>query len=294
MTPITWALLVCTFAAATDEKPIEKDVVYGKAAGVALQLDLCRPAGDGPFPAVVCLHGGAWQLGNRSAHHRTIRLLADAGYVGVTVSYRLAPRYRWPAQLHDAKAAVRYLRARSKELKIDPDRIAAMGDSAGGHLALLLGLTDLKDGLEGTGGNATESSKIQAVVNYYGPTDLRVWSATEVGEAMFRVATKGKKGGDDILRDFAGTADRKAKVIEQLSPVSYLDKDDPPVLTFQGTDDPLVQLPQAKLLHKALEKAGVVQQLEVLEGKGHGWSGKDRDRTDKLMLDFLAKHLRKK
>ncbi len=274
---------------------IEKDVVYGKSGGVDLMLDVARPIkGKGPFPAVVCLHGGGWQLGHRAGHHGTMRMLARNGYVAVSVGYRLAPKHRWPAQIEDAKCAVRYLRARAKELDVDPTRIGALGDSAGGHLALLLGLMDGKDGMEGTGGHAKQSSKVQAVVNYYGPTDLRTWAPTALGDVMLRGATKGKKDGNGLLEDLVGTSDRKAAVMKRLSPIAYVDGKDAPVLTFQGTEDPLVPLSQAEALHAALRKVKVPEKLEVLKGKGHGWGGKDKERTDRLAVQWFDKHLKGK
>jgi acetyl esterase/lipase len=277
------------------EVTLEKGLVYGKGGKVELKLDLARPAkGEGPFPAVVCIHGGGWQAGTRADEHRVVKMLARHGYVAASVSYRLAPKHRWPAQVNDVKCAVRYLRARAKELKINPDRIGALGHSAGGHLALLLGVMDPKDGLEGEGGNPKQSSKVQAVVNYFGPTDLRTWKPTEEGERMLRAWSKGKAGGDDMLKAIVGTADRKAKVVAQLSPVAYVDARDAPVLTLHGTKDPLVPLSQAKELHAALRKAGVKEKLEVLEGRGHGWSGKDLERTDKLTLEFLDRYLKGK
>jgi acetyl esterase/lipase len=291
------AWLAC-FAALTAQKApdvtIEKDIVYARPGDVALQLDLARPtSGKGPFPLVVCLHGGAWQIGHRAAHHRTIRLLARHGYVAATVSYRLAPKHRFPAQIEDAKAAVRYLRSRAKELNIDPTKVGALGDSAGGHLALLLGLTDPKDGLEGSGADPKLSSKVRAVVNFYGPTDLRTWKPTPAGEKMLRTGLRGK-GGDDLLRDACGTADRKSATVARMSPLTYVDRRDPPVLTLQGSNDDLVPLSQAKRLHEALKKAGVAEKLVVLEGQGHGWGGKERDRTDRLMLGWFDKYLKGK
>jgi acetyl esterase/lipase len=281
-------------AGATPEVPIEKDVVYGKAGGVELKLDLARPAkGAGPFPLVVCLHGGGWQLGHRKAHHPTLQLLARHGYVAASVGYRLAPKHRWPAQIEDAKCAVRFLRAHAKDYNIDPNKVGALGDSAGGHLALLLGLMDARDGLEGAGEHAKQPSKVQAVVNYYGPTDLRTWSATPLGDVMLKAATRGRDG-NGLLEDFLGTADRKAAVMAKASPITYVDAKDAPVLTFQGTDDPLVPLSQARALHAALRKAGVAEKLEVLEGRGHGWGGKDKERTDRLAVEWFDRHLKGK
>jgi acetyl esterase/lipase len=289
---VAWLTLAGLAPVRAQDVPIQKDIVYGKAGGVELKLDLARPAkGDGPFPLVVCLHGGAWQLGQRSDQHARLRLLADHGYVAASVGYRLAPKHRFPAQVEDAKCAVRFLRAHARDFKIDPNRVAAAGDSAGGHLALLLGLMDAKDGLEGNGGSAGQPSKVQAVVNYFGPTDLRTWSATPQGEAILKAVVHGKDS-NALLKDFVGTADRKAAVVAKASPITYVDAKDPPVLTFQGTADPLVPAEQAKALHEALKKAGVVEKLVLLEGAGHGWGGKVKERTDRLMLEFLDRHFK--
>jgi acetyl esterase/lipase len=259
--------------------PIQKDIVYGKAGGEELKLDLARPTkGEGPFPLVVCLHGGAWQIGHRSSEHSQLRLLAQHGYVAASVGYRLAPKHRFPAQIEDARAAVRFLRAHAREHNIDPNRVAAVGGSAGGHLALLLGLMD------GPG-------KVQAVVNYSGPTDLRTWSATPQGDVLLKKVVNGRDT-NGILEDLLGTSGRKAAVVAKASPITHVDAKDPPVLTFHGTADPLVQAEQAKMLHEALKKAGVVEKLVLVEGAGHGWGGKQKERTDREMLEFLDKHLK--
>src|SRR5262249_16884646 len=159
------------------------------------------------------------------------QLLARNGYVAVTISYRLAPKHRFPAQIEDAKCAVRFLRARAKDLKVDPERIGAVGHSAGGHLSLLLGLMDARESLEGTSGHAGFSSKVQVVVNYFGPTDLRVWKPTEAGEKIFRTASKGAKGSEDLLRDVVGTNDRASKEVARFSPITYVTAKGAPVLT---------------------------------------------------------------
>src|SRR5262249_51489713 len=146
---------------------VEKDLVYGKGGDTDLQLDLAMPKdGAGPFPALVCIHPGSWRQGNRQQLGQTIEVLAGHGYAAVTVSYRLVPTAIFPAQIEDCKAAVRWLRANAKKYKVDPDRIGAIGFSAGGHLACLLGTTDRNDGLEGNGGNPEQSSRVQAVVSF--------------------------------------------------------------------------------------------------------------------------------
>jgi alpha/beta hydrolase fold len=208
---------------------VEKDIVYGKGGEEELRLDLARPAeGKGPFPLVVCIHGGAWRAGIKAAHHPTIRLLAEKGYVAATVQYRLAPKAAFPAQVEDVKCAVRFLRANAKKYDIDPTRVAALGDSAGGHLSLLLGLMDASDGLEGKGGHADQPSKVQAVVNYFGPTDLSAWAPTKLGDDLLKFGLN--RDGNGILTDFLGTADRKAAIMKKASPVTYIDAKDPPIL----------------------------------------------------------------
>jgi acetyl esterase/lipase len=290
---LAWLVLVSgTALAAPSEPVIQKDIVFGKGGDVELKLDLATPEGDGPFPAVVCIHGGAWQVGHRAGHHPTIKLLAQNGYVAVTVQYRLTPKDPFPAQVEDVKCAVRYLRANAKKLKIDPDRIAALGDSAGGHLSLLLGTLDPADGLEGQGGHAGQPSKVQAVVNYYGPTDLATWAPTEAGDNLLKLGLK--KDGNALLKDFVGTSDRKADVMKKASPITYVDSKDAPVLTFQGTADPLVQPQQAKVLHEALKKAGVAERLEILDRAGHGWGGPLKEKTNRITIEFLDKHLKGK
>lgn len=260
------------------------NITYATVDGIALHLDVAKPdKGEGPFPLVVCVHGGAWQAGNRGGHHRTIDLLARKGFVAATIQYRLAPRAKYPAQIEDVRAAVRFLRDKAKEWNIHPDKVAALGDSAGGHLSLLVGLMDAPTGEK-------VSSRVQAVVNYYGPTDFRVWKLPEVGDKLLVLGLK--KNSDELLKDFLGTSDRKDPIMKTVSPVTYIDAKDPPVLTFQGTIDPLVPPEQARLLHKALDLAGVPNHLEILEGMTHGWGGATRERTDRMTLEFLEKYLK--
>jgi len=282
------ATLAASFVAAVacagqpDDILIAKDIVYGHAGGVDLKLDLARPpSGDGPFPLVVCIHGGAWRGGSKIWYHGRLRDFARHGYVAATVDYRFCPQDRFPAQVEDAKCAVRFLRAHAKEYKIDSGHVAALGDSAGGHLSLMLGLMDPADGLEGTGGNADQPSKVQAVVNYYGPTD-------------FSVPLTPNPVVIGWVSDFLGTKDQKDPIVAKASPITYVGKNDPPVLTFHGTVDPLVSLDHPKRLHEALQKAGVTEHLEIIQGAGHGFAALSLDRTIKMTYAFLDEHLKGK
>ncbi len=156
-----------------DDVIFETGIEYANPDGQHLQLNLARPKkGEGPFPAIVCIHGGGFRAGNRDSYNAQCLRLAQLGYVALTVTYRLAPKYPFRAAVHDVKAAVRWTRASADKYKIDPERVGVTGGSAGGHLAQFLGVTaDVKE-FEGDGGNAGQSSKVVCVVNYYGPSDF--------------------------------------------------------------------------------------------------------------------------
>ncbi|HEX3314378.1 MAG TPA: alpha/beta hydrolase [Gemmataceae bacterium] len=267
---------------------LERGVAFGTGGGMPLKLDLCRPVkGTKPYPVVVCIHGGAWETGDRTAHYGTIQNLARAGYFAVSVDYRLAPKYPWPAQIEDVKCAIRFLRSKAKDWDLDRDRIAALGDSAGGHLALMAGLAD---GFEGNGGHAEFSSKVEAVVNYFGPTDFAHYTSSAAGDDILRNSLG--KNGKGVIVDLLGTADPMAAITKAASPITYAAKSSPPVLTMHGTADPLVPVEQATALHAALEKAGAVHRLELFPGAGHGWGGKMAERSNEIRLEFLEKNLK--
>jgi acetyl esterase/lipase len=261
----------------------ELDVVYGKGGKQDLKLDLYMPLQPGePTPAIVFIHGGGWREGSKSDLRSFCQAFAKMGYVAVTVDYRLAPANRWPAQIEDVKCAVRWLRANAKRLRVDPERIAAAGSSAGGHLALLLGFTQAKDGLEGTGGWPNQSSQVSAVVNIVGPTDLAERDWSEPVEQL-------------LINFLGGSRTQIADVFRQASPLTYLRKDAPPVLTWHGTKDDLVPYSQATKLDAAMKQIGASSQLETIEGKGHGddWTQADWTRVAIGSMAFLGEQFKK-
>lgn len=280
MLPLVVLLLCSAPAFAANALPMERDITYGKAGDVELKLDFVRPEGDGPFPTVVCIHGGGWRAGNKARWHGLMQGLAKNGFAAASVAYRFAPQYKFPAQVEDVKCAVRFLRSKAGEWKLDPKHFAALGDSAGGHLSLMLGVTGKADGLEGTGGCADFDSSVQAVVNFFGPTDF---TAPSNGPANPIVL--------GLVSDFLGTADQTSPVMKKASPISYVKKEQAPILTFQGTNDPLVPLSQAERLHTELKKIGAPERLEVIQNAGHGFSGPDAEFTNKVGLEFLTKYL---
>ena len=269
---------------------VEENLTYGQGGDAELKLDLARPEGEGPFPAIVFIHGGGWFQGNRQAYKSQIREAAQKGYVAATISYRLmqfdqkqkettTAKPIFPAQIQDAKAAIRWLRANAGKYHVDPERIGVTGGSAGGHLSLLAGLADKKANLEGKGGHPDQSSRVQAVVNFFGPTEMA--SAYETSSVAW------------IFRLFmGGTPDEVPATYKAASPVTYVSQDDPPVLTLHGDRDKLVPIAQAKLLDEKMKAAGAPHTLIILEGQGHGFGGKAREKAAKAMWDFFEKHLK--
>jgi acetyl esterase/lipase len=274
--------IIAAGAHGADEPKIkeERDIVYTRVGGTELKLDIAAPeGGDGPLPAVLVIHGGAWRGGSKGDVGRVLREFAARGYVAVSPQYRFCPKEVFPAQVHDVKAAVRWMKAHAKERRIDPDRIGATGFSAGGHLALMLGVTGPGDGLEGDASAGAPDTRIKAVVNYFGPSDLGARDIPEVSKPL--------------VKDFLGaTPTDRPDLAAKASPRSYVTHDDPPVLTFQGTKDPLVPHTQAIELAEAMTAAGVPGRVELMVGAGHGWGGADLDHTLAETYRFFDRYLR--
>jgi acetyl esterase/lipase len=262
--------------------PTEFDVVYGKAGDKELKLDLARPAeGKGPFPVVVCMHGGGWRMGNKRDMRAWIQFLAREGFVAASIGYRLAPDHTFPAQIEDCKTAVRFLRAKAANYDIDTNRFAALGYSAGGHLACLLGLTSEKQGFEGSD-HPKESSKVSAVVDYFGPTDLTAFGKDETVQRGMMGPFIGAKFPDN------------PSAHEKASPIRYVSKSAPPFLIFHGTKDRIVPIEQSRLLAEKLKDFGAEVKLIEVPGEGHGWDGPAGIETTSATLKFLNEKLKQK
>jgi acetyl esterase/lipase len=236
-----------------------------------LELDLYLPASTDPAPVVVFLHGGGWRAGRRHvagpsyAGPAPFERLAQAGIAVASADYRLSGEATWPAQLHDAKAAVRWLRARAGELGVDPDRIAAWGESAGGHLAELLGLTGDDAALEGDVGVTGPSSAVDAVVAWYAPSDVAA-VATDLGADPRDPATR-----EALL--LGAPAVEVPERAAQASPISHVGPGAPPFLLLHGAADRLIPCVQSERMYGALVEAGVEAELDVYEGADHMWLG---------------------
>lgn len=259
----------------------ELDVVYGKVGDRELKLDLAQPSdGIGPYPVVVCVHGGGWRMGNKRDLRPWIQVLARQGYVAASVGYRLAPDDLFPAQIEDCKTAVRFLRTQADKYAIDKDRFGALGYSAGGHLVCLLGLTDETAGLDGKE-YPKESSKVQAVVDYFGPTDLAGYGKDDSAQKAMLAPLIGAKYADN------------PSAHDKASPIKYVQKGAPPFLIFHGTKDWMVPIEQSRNLTNKLKDVGVPVTLVEVPDEGHGWEGKPSIATTDATLKFLAEKLKK-
>jgi acetyl esterase/lipase len=257
------------------------DLPFAQVGGTTLSLDLARPAeGDGPFPAVVCLHGGGWVRGDRKQMAQTIEALARRGYVAVAPDYRLAPKHRFPAQIEDCKAAVRWLRANAAAHRIDQRRLGAVGLAAGGHLACLLGVTRKEDGLEGNGGNPGEDSTVQAVVSFFGPTDL-TWPSWD--KAVVE---------QNLVPLLGGTFQQVPGAYGRASPMTYANRGGPPFLLLHGNADAIVPPSQAQDFAQKLVQSGGSARVVLLEGEGHAWRGDSLRRSIAEMLTFFDEKLK--
>ena len=270
---------------------IHRNAVYAAVPGYrVLELDLWVPAG-GPSPVVVWVHGGAWMAGNRRLLPPGLRPgqlfeeLLDAGLAVATIEYRHAREAPFPAQLHDAKAAVRWLRHHADVLGIDADRVGIAGESAGGHLAALVGLTADRPELEGDVGVVGPSSSVAAVLDWYGVSSAETMPEFVLPPEVAAVLPpEALVPPLDVLLDGVDAATRAA-----VSPVAHVSAGAPPFLLLHGTADTVVPYAQSELLAEALGAVGADVRLEPVPGAVHGWDGyPDVDAIVRRSVDFLA------
>lgn len=266
------------------------DCTYGQADGVKLKMDVFIPPNpDGELlPVILSIHGGAWRAGDKRSeiHSKLLPLLLRNNYIVAAINYRLAPEYKFPAQIEDAKCAVRFLRAHAEYFNIDANRIGVYGGSAGGHLAALLGLTDSQAGFDGDGGWINESSKVEAVVDFSGPTDLMNWK--------IRTDKKRLQTAEDVF----GATDDNDPILRFASPINYVSSNVPPFLIIHGNLDSVVPVSQSIELQKALEAVSAESTLMILTNCGHGGTParrspqSDQNRTANGVLNFFDRILK--
>jgi len=256
-------------------------IEYSNPDNTHLQLNLARPkSGAGPFPAVLCIHGGGFRAGKRESYDALCLKLAERGYVAATITYRLAPEHKFPAAIYDTKAALRWLRANAKAYQINADKIGVTGGSAGGHLTQFLAVTQDVPQFEGTGGNPHQSSRVACVVNYYGPSDFTKSYGKSVDAA-------------EVLPLWLGGDDKQEHHRHILaSPLYWVTPAAAPTLLIHGTEDKYVHHEQAVWMHDKLKAADVEVTLLTLEGAGHGFKGDDAAKAERALFEFVDKHLK--
>lgn len=259
-----------------------KAVLFAVVDNHQLRLDLYRPGNDKTVPLVVWIHGGAWRRGNRDSV--PVKSLAERGFAVASVDYRLSPVAPHPAQVHDIKAAIRFLRANADRFQIDPHRIAIAGASAGGHLAALVGLSGKV--LEGSvGEHDDESAAVGAIVSFYGASNLQTIlnQSTPHGLSVRVPALQLLLGGQPNDRP---------DIARQASPVAHLDKTDPPMLLLHGDQDPQMPINQAHELHGGYKRTRRPVEFDVVHGAAHGGEAFYTPQRLDRVAAFLMQHLK--
>jgi acetyl esterase/lipase len=265
----------------------QRDIAYVAGGHERHVLDLYVPdKADGPMPLIIWIHGGGWQNGSKDGCPPLRKGYAERGYAVASINYRLSSHATFPAQIEDCKAAIRWLRAHAEENNIDPTRFGVWGSSAGGHLVALVGTSG--DVIEfDVGEYLDQSSRVQAVCDYYGPTDFKVFVTTAGYERHAGAnSPEAKLIGGAVLEN----KDKAAS----LNPITYVTKDDPPFLIVHGDKDRTVPINQSQLLFESLKKAGVSGHFHTIHGAGHGRPGFGAAEIETMVLAFFDKQLKSK
>lgn len=247
----SWSAVMAV--AAEEPYQVVRDQVYVERDSGPLATDVYTPRGDGPFPAMIVVHGGAWASGTREQLAGIAQGFARAGYTSAAISYRLAPQQQFPAQIYDCQAAVRWLRSHAAKYKVDPDRIGGFGYSAGGHLVALLGAMDDDDFRDAGVPADAPSARLQVVIAGGAPCDFRVLPADSQRLAYW----------------LGGTPAEKPDAYERASPTSYVTSDDPPMFFFHGGGDNLVPIRSPRRMVERLKGAGVPVEFYEVPSAGH-------------------------
>jgi acetyl esterase/lipase len=270
-------------ARAADDVIFEEGIEFSNPDNQHLQLNLAQPKqAEGKLPAVVCIHGGGFRAGDRKDYNGLCKKLAARGYVAATITYRLSPKYQFPAAVFDCKAAIRWMKINAEKYHVDPRRIAVLGGSAGGHLAQFMGVTGDVPRFEGDRAAGDPSSRIACVVNYYGPSDF----TKSYGKSVDAAQVLPMWLGGDLEHA------RRQHILA--SPLNWVTPDAAPTLLLHGTLDQYVAFEQAEWMNDRLKACDVEVKLVPLEGAKHGFGGKDAERAEKEAFEFLDAHLKQK
>jgi acetyl esterase/lipase len=263
---ITFALIIPVCSAPPVYKVERRNgIEFANPDGVSLLLDLYLPQGIKNPPLIMFIHGGGWKGGSRSRCR--IEFVAQHGYAIASIEYRLSQEALFPAQIHDCKGALRWLRANASKFGYNAEKVVVAGTSAGGHLAALMGTSAGVSALEGsTGGNPTQSSRVQGILDYYGPSDFITRSKSHPAKTEIPTGS--------VFQLFGGKVTENLAAAKAASPVTHVNKDDPPLLILHGSNDKTVFMEQSVILRDAYQAQGLQVQLHIEQGAGHGWRGK--------------------
>lgn len=266
------ALVITTLNEPTVEHEfdVREKIVYSTVADRELLLDAFIPKKEGVYPAVLVVHGGAWRMGDRKQLRGYADALTKKGFVCFAIDYRLAPQHKFPAQIEDCRAALKWVRSNATDYKVDATKIGAIGYSAGGHLVSLLGTTGEAPSVK----NGNIDTRIQAVAAGGAPTEFRAFP----------------DDGNWAEYWMGGNLKTVPERFRNASPTAFVDKDDAPTFFFNGTKDELVPLSWTRACHDAMKAAGVKTELHVIEGAGHMLAAANPTALQKA-IEFLAGEL---
>ena len=270
-----------------DGLQVMKDVAYVKDGHERQVLDLYVPEdASEPLPVIIWIHGGGWMNGSKDGCPPLRKGYAQKGYAVASINYRLSGHATFPAQIEDCKAAIRWLKAHAEEHHLDPQRFGVWGSSAGGHLVALVGTSgDVKE--FDVGEYLDQSSRVQAVCDFYGPTDFKVFVTTEgYTDHANPQSPESKLIGGAVLEN--------QEKVDRVNPITYVTKDDPPFLIVHGSADPVVPINQSQLLLAALQKEGIKADFHTIEDAKHGGPEFAAPEIDTMVAKFFAAHLLKK
>ena len=268
---------------------VMQDISYAGTDNARQTLDLALPikrTSDKPLPVIAFIHGGGWRGGNKDGGlNRISGFLKSGNYAGVSIGYRLSNEAKWPAQIHDCKAAIRWVKANAVKHGLDGRKIAVHGTSAGGHLVAMLGTSAGVKAMDGSiGAYTSQSTKVACVVDYFGPTNF-----LRMNDFESRIDHDAKDSPEGLL--IGGPVQDNKKKTLTADPISYVSKEDSPFLIMHGTKDMAVPYNQSVILHSALKKIGVPSALLTVTGGGHGVGG---GVLNEHLQKFFDHHLLKK
>lgn len=277
----------------TSVDPTHKDLAYAEVSN-AQKLDLYIPtSGTGPFPVVIMVHGGGFMFGDKAdgAGLTGVDQLLSAGYAVASINYRLSGEAQYPAQIYDAKASVRFLRANAEKYNLDPEKFGAWGASAGGNLVSLLGTTCGVAELEGDLGNNDQSSCVQAVVDWFGPIDFLKMQEQFEGTSCSSSTNDTSSPESKLVGAAIQTVPEQ---VAMTNPMNYITADDAPFFIENGTADCNIPPIQNKNLADALSAVIGADKVTYvsLEGAGHGGSEFETEENLKMVIGFLDEYLK--